>query len=209
MYFSFVFVCVSTFLWTGVWVQAGGPSEGCRSVLPGATLGSWCPVNRISCAEAPAPSLRPSHSQLDRNLLAPATPLDKNLSGRGGDDSEDGGWGLWPRHLDQALRGHGWAGTTGVSEVSSWLRLLTEALANLLLFSPSKNGDRSRRGWKHKGMEEQGSKCTERERDYSFSRSYMLSIFSFYITSCCFYILLCVWIKETRSPNVSELQMHL
>lgn len=144
-------VCVSTFLWTGVWAQAGGPSEGCQRVLLGATWGSWCPGNRTFCAEAPAPSLPPSRSQLDRNRLSPATPLDMNLSGRGGDGSEDGGWGQWPQHLGQTLRGRGWAETMGVSEVSSWLRLLTEALTNLLLFSPSENG-------RDEGREDGGTK---------------------------------------------------
>ncbi len=139
-------VCAPTSLWTGVWVQAGGPSERCRHALPGATWGSWCPGNRTSCAEAPVQWPLPSHSRSDRSRLAPATPSDRSLSGRGGDGGEDGGRGRWPRRLGRPTRGRGWAGRREASEVSSWPPPPTRALINLPLSSPSEEGRSEGRG---------------------------------------------------------------
>lgn len=137
-------LCVPTSLWTVVWVQAGGPSEHCQRVLPGATRGSWYPVSRTSCVEAPALLRPPCHSRLDTSPPAPATPLDRNLSGHGGDGGEDGGWGRWPLRLGQPRRDRGWAGTKVVNEASSLLPHPTTALTNLLLSSPSEDGGRKR-----------------------------------------------------------------
>lgn len=114
-----VSVCVLTSLWTGVWVQAGGPTEGCQRVWLGVTWGSWYPGNQTSCAAAPTPWLLPSRSQSDRSRLALATPLGRNLSERGGDGGEGGGWGLWPPLLGRPARGCGWAGRREASAVSS------------------------------------------------------------------------------------------
>lgn len=136
--------------WTGVWVQAGGPSERCRPALQGLTGGSWYPENRTSCAEAPAPWPPPYRSRSDMSRLALATPSDMNLSGRGGDGGEDAGWHLWPLRLGQPRRNCGLAERKGASEVSSWPLPPTRALTNLLLFSPSADGGRKWEGWRHR-----------------------------------------------------------
>lgn len=136
-------VHVPTSLWTGVWVQAGEPSEHCRCVLLGATWENWCPGSRTSCAEAPVLWPLPYRSRSDRSRLAPVMPWDRNLSGDGGGD---GGQGLWPRRLGRLMRGRGWAGKREVSEVFSWLPPRTGALINLLLSSPSKDGRSEGRG---------------------------------------------------------------
>jgi len=137
---SCALLCVRTSLVTGVWVQAGGPSERWLRALPGVTWGSLCPGNRTSGAGAPTQWPPPSHSRLDRSRLAPETPSDRNLSGRGGDGGEDGGRG-------RSMMGRGWAGKREVSEVSSWLPPPPGALINHLLSSPSDDGWSEWRGW--------------------------------------------------------------
>lgn len=129
-----------TSLLTRVWAQAGEPSVRCQAVLPGETWGNWCPENRTSCAKAPALWPPTCRSQWGRNRLAPATPWGRNLNGRDGDGGADAGRDRLPRHPVRLARDRGWEGTKAGSEAFSWPLPQTEALINLPLSSPSKEG---------------------------------------------------------------------
>lgn len=136
-----------TSLLTKAWAQAGGPLERCQHVLLEVTWGSWYPGNRTSCVAAPTLSPLAYHSRLGTSRLGPVTPSDRSPSDRDGEGGEGGGLVLWPQPPGLPARGRVWVERTGVSVVSFWPQPLTKALANLLLFSPSEDGQiRTKRG---------------------------------------------------------------